>query len=227
MEEEQRRLLKRISELSSAINKKQRVSQRSRNKTYVAPPAVAAASHVIPVVAAEATPEPPARRQRRNRHFSGARPSPISVPANKPKNKNKKKKKRQQASRTVVFREDGAYRKMSQNVLQRSSGAGNKTLVVPKPVQKPVCKFFLRGECFKEDCEFSHVFVGDAAEPCEQFQRSGFCELGDQCPKKHQTRRAASVAKSIPAKSNGNDSNSDSDDDIVQKIELNSSFIKL
>ena len=90
-------------------------------------------------------------------------------------------------NRVAVFTESGeSFRKTAANVLSRSKSLGNKTLKVPKKRLRPVCAFFLRGECFKEDCEFSHVNVGADAPLCEEFQKTGTCELGDACKKRHE-----------------------------------------
>ncbi len=83
---------------------------------------------------------------------------------------------------------------MRPNVLARSDSLGNKTLRVPKPKQRPVCSFFLRGECFKEDCEFLHVNVGQDAPVCEDFQK-GFCELGEKCLKRHMKKESKKKTK--------------------------------
>lgn len=89
-------------------------------------------------------------------------------------------------NRVAVFREEGSsFRKLKPNVLARAeSMMANKSLKVPKVKQRPVCTFFLRGECHKDNCEFSHVNVGADAPVCEDFQK-GYCELGEACPKRH------------------------------------------
>jgi hypothetical protein len=72
----------------------------------------------------------------------------------------KKKKKPLGEHRVAVFVDNVGYRKTKANVLTRSDAVGNKTLKVPKPKrvrQRPQCSFFLRGECLKEDCPYSHV----------------------------------------------------------------------
>ncbi len=195
-------LLARMAELSSLINSTTNSKrQKTTNKVYVRPTAVAAAE---PVLAPVAPPPPPprpappaaaARYDRKKRRFVNpvwkavAPPAAPSVSSPRPAPLSRKRVKerltpKKGGNRVAMFREEGAFRKLRPNVLARSESLGNKTLRVPKPKQRPVCSFFLRGECLKEDCEFSHVNVGLDAPLCEDFAR-GFCELGEQCSKRH------------------------------------------
>ena len=43
----------------------------------------------------------------------------------------------------------------------------------------PVCSYFLRGVCTKDDCPYLHVYVGENAEVCQDFVK-GFCANGDK-----------------------------------------------
>ena len=43
----------------------------------------------------------------------------------------------------------------------------------------PVCSYFLRGVCTKDDCPYLHVYVGENAEVCQDFVK-GFCPNGDK-----------------------------------------------
>ena len=43
----------------------------------------------------------------------------------------------------------------------------------------PVCSFFLRGVCSKEDCPYLHVSVGRDAEVCPDFLK-GYCTRGEK-----------------------------------------------
>ena len=43
----------------------------------------------------------------------------------------------------------------------------------------PVCSFFLRGLCTRENCPYLHVSVGRNAELCPDFIR-GYCSLGEE-----------------------------------------------
>lgn len=43
----------------------------------------------------------------------------------------------------------------------------------------PVCSFFLRGVCTKEDCPYLHVSVGRDAEVCPDFIK-GYCLRGEK-----------------------------------------------
>jgi len=43
--------------------------------------------------------------------------------------------------------------------------------------QMPVCSFFLRGVCTKDDCPYLHVYVGKDAEICLDFAK-GYCPNG-------------------------------------------------
>ena len=43
----------------------------------------------------------------------------------------------------------------------------------------PVCSYFLRGVCTKDDCPYLHVYVGENAEICQDFVK-GFCPNGDK-----------------------------------------------
>ena len=47
------------------------------------------------------------------------------------------------------------------------------------PPQMPVCSFFLRGVCTKDNCPYVHVSVGKDAEVCQDFLR-GYCPRGEQ-----------------------------------------------
>uniref|UniRef100_A0A7S4U8G2 C3H1-type domain-containing protein n=2 Tax=Paramoeba aestuarina TaxID=180227 RepID=A0A7S4U8G2_9EUKA len=48
----------------------------------------------------------------------------------------------------------------------------------------PVCRSFLAGTCFEEDCPYSHVYVDPAADVCDDFLK-GFCPHGSKCKQKH------------------------------------------
>jgi hypothetical protein len=200
-------LLARMAELSSLINgTANRKRQKTTNKVYVRPVAVAAAEPVLAPVAPPPPPAPPvaaARYDKKKRRFvnpvwkpavvadAPSAPSPRPAPVSRKRLKERLKPSKR-GNRVAMFREEGAFRKLRPNVLARSESLGNKTLRVPKPKQRPVCSFFLRGECFKEDCEFSHVNVGLDAPLCDDFAR-GFCELGEQCPKRHVKKKSKSV----------------------------------
>ena len=203
-------LLARIAELSSLINSSTNGKrQKTSNKVYVRPQAVAAAAPVLAPVPPPPQPPPPpppaaaARYDRKKRRFvnpvwqgataAPAPPSPRPAPLSRKRVKERLQPK-QRGHRVAMFRDEGAYRKLRPNVLARSESLGNKTLRVPKPKQRPVCSFFLRGECLKDDCEFSHVNVGADAPVCEDFA-SGFCELGEECLKRHVKRKAKKQAK--------------------------------
>ncbi len=206
-------LLARIAELSSLINRSSANKRApTANRVYVRPAAVAAAAPVLaPATPPPAPPPQPsaARFDRKKRRYmnpvwraaaplSGAaapmtpRPAPLSK--KRLKARLKPAASRKLGNRVTVFREDSSFRKMKPNVLARSDSLGNKTLRVPKPKQRPVCSFFLRGECFKEDCEFLHVNVGQDAPVCEDF-RNGFCELGDKCLKRHVKKEGKKEAR--------------------------------
>ena len=43
----------------------------------------------------------------------------------------------------------------------------------------PVCSFFLKGICTRENCPYIHVCVGRDAEICPEFIR-GYCPLGEE-----------------------------------------------
>lgn len=43
----------------------------------------------------------------------------------------------------------------------------------------PVCSYFLRGVCTKDNCPYLHVNVGENAEICYDFVK-GFCPNGDK-----------------------------------------------
>lgn len=42
----------------------------------------------------------------------------------------------------------------------------------------PVCSFFLRGVCTRDNCPYLHVSVGPDAELCGEFIK-GYCPLGE------------------------------------------------
>lgn len=46
-------------------------------------------------------------------------------------------------------------------------------------VKMPVCSYFLRGVCTKDNCPYLHVYVGENAEICQDFAK-GFCPNGDK-----------------------------------------------
>ncbi|XP_013856086.1 zinc finger CCCH domain-containing protein 3 [Austrofundulus limnaeus] len=48
----------------------------------------------------------------------------------------------------------------------------------------PVCLYFLKGTCNNSDCPYSHVYVSQKAEVCEDFVK-GYCPEGEKCKKKH------------------------------------------
>ena len=53
-------------------------------------------------------------------------------------------------------------------------------IVISQPFDKmPVCSYFLRGVCTKDDCPYLHVYVGENAEICQDFVK-GFCPNGDK-----------------------------------------------
>ena len=41
----------------------------------------------------------------------------------------------------------------------------------------PICQYFLKGKCNRDDCPYSHVNVGRQAVVCEDFLK-GYCALG-------------------------------------------------
>ena len=41
----------------------------------------------------------------------------------------------------------------------------------------PICQYFLKGKCNRDDCPYSHVNVGRHAGVCEDFLK-GYCALG-------------------------------------------------
>jgi hypothetical protein len=43
----------------------------------------------------------------------------------------------------------------------------------------PVCAFFLRGVCTREDCPYLHVKVSEGAQVCQDFV-AGFCPLAEK-----------------------------------------------
>jgi len=47
------------------------------------------------------------------------------------------------------------------------------------PSQMPVCSFFLRGVCTRDDCPYVHVSVGRDAEVCQDFLH-GYCPSGER-----------------------------------------------
>ena len=172
---EQQALLKRIAELSRLVNAAEAPKakrHKSANRVYVRTdpaPAVVATSHLVPAtpVVAQQTVSSP-RMTRRHDFASNARWKPRPPPISRSKLREykvtqKKQKKAKGQHRVAIFSGNGidSYRKTRVNVLQRSVSVGNKSLKVPKPPKaKPVCSFFLRGECVREDCAYSHVFEG-------------------------------------------------------------------
>jgi hypothetical protein len=199
-------LLARIAELSSLINGNSKKRQKTSNKVYERPVAVAAVNDVLHQPAPPAQPPAPkavARFDRKKKRFVNPvwsrpddpvaqartlspRPAPLQVRKKFKERLAKKKAVVGGKNRVTVFREEGSFRKMKPNVLARTESVVTKalSLKVPKKKQRPVCSFFLRGECHKVDCEYSHVNVGADAPVCEDFQK-GYCDLGDDCKKRH------------------------------------------
>ena len=219
-------LLRRIAELSSAINSSASSGQQknfrkkrpqTKNKVYVRstdPPAPALQAARIEVESS-----PSVGFSSRNRSGSKVyirekrrksmvyvrpkevRPSPMASAQKKKKIVKILRKKRKRSSsatnetnRVSVFlgNEGLAYRKMRKNVLALTEKTANKTLKVPKeklPKEKLICTFFLRGECFRDECPYSHVYYGDA---CDEFLKNGTCGLGDKCTKHHVMERKKS-----------------------------------
>ncbi len=139
---------------------------RVKNRIYVRPqdaPAPVAAA-MIPVAPADVT------------HKTVLSTSFVRSSAPPPPKSKRVPKKRQHRAparvpgehRVAVFVDSVSYRKTAPNVLLRSEAVKNKTLKVPRekkrPKQKPVCSFFLRGECNRDDCPYSHVNVNPFAE---------------------------------------------------------------
>ena len=53
------------------------------------------------------------------------------------------------------------------------------------PEKMPSCKFFLEGLCTKENCPYRHIKVSENAVICEDY-RKGYCPNGSECKKKHE-----------------------------------------
>lgn len=181
---EEARLLRRIAQLSGAINSTStststsaRARRPTRHRVYVrpsepaAPPSVAAAVASLPPVHVEPAQRAPVLRTSfvRPKEARSERSTPIAA-----------------GHRVAVFGADGgAWRKTSAHTLERSEPKSNRTLVVPRPPRaKPVCAFFLRGECARDDCPYAHVNVAPDAEPCADFVH-GHCPRGLSCMRKH------------------------------------------
>nr|XP_027200823.1 zinc finger CCCH domain-containing protein 3-like [Dermatophagoides pteronyssinus] len=58
------------------------------------------------------------------------------------------------------------------------------------PDKMPDCRFFLRGKCTADNCQYRHVKVNKDAKLCENFA-SGFCLQGLSCNKLHQFKCSA------------------------------------
>eukprot|EP01097_Dermamoeba_algensis_P000066 TRINITY_DN1017_c0_g1_i2.p2 TRINITY_DN1017_c0_g1~~TRINITY_DN1017_c0_g1_i2.p2 ORF type:complete len:159 (+),score=15.29 TRINITY_DN1017_c0_g1_i2:691-1167(+) len=48
----------------------------------------------------------------------------------------------------------------------------------------PVCSFYLKGICNKEDCPYSHIYVSPDTALCPDFLK-GHCEAGRSCKLRH------------------------------------------
>ena len=55
----------------------------------------------------------------------------------------------------------------------------------PSYHRMPGCTHFLRGNCTNDACRYPHIHVSPTASACRPFATLGFCELGDQCIKRH------------------------------------------
>ncbi|CAH1270812.1 ZC3H3 [Branchiostoma lanceolatum] len=53
------------------------------------------------------------------------------------------------------------------------------TCTLPERVAMPVCSYFLRGVCNRDDCPYSHVYVSRNAQVCQDFVH-GYCPRGKQ-----------------------------------------------
>lgn len=55
----------------------------------------------------------------------------------------------------------------------------------PTPERTPACLHFVKGNCSKENCLYSHVRVSPAAPVCRAFALYGYCEKGASCSDRH------------------------------------------
>jgi len=68
-----------------------------------------------------------------------------------------------------------------------SCAAGNSCDLSHSPTyhRVPACTHFIRGNCNKEACLYPHVHVSPSAPVCRPFATLGFCNDGEDCPKRH------------------------------------------
>jgi len=68
-----------------------------------------------------------------------------------------------------------------------SCAAGNSCDLSHSPTyhRVPACTHFLRGNCTKEACLYPHVHVSPSAPVCRPFATLGYCDNGEDCPKRH------------------------------------------
>jgi len=67
------------------------------------------------------------------------------------------------------------------------------------PEKMPVCKYYLEGVCAKDPCPYRHVKVNDSAEICPEFLK-GFCPLYDKCLKRHEDTKKTPKTPHNPKK---------------------------
>jgi hypothetical protein len=53
------------------------------------------------------------------------------------------------------------------------------------PEVAPTCLHFLRGNCTKHPCPYSHASVNASAAICRSFAYLGYCEKGADCGERH------------------------------------------
>ena len=53
------------------------------------------------------------------------------------------------------------------------------------PERTPTCLHYVRDNCTKPNCKFTHADTSPAAPVCHSFGVYGYCEAGSSCPNRH------------------------------------------
>lgn len=56
---------------------------------------------------------------------------------------------------------------------------------VVEPERSPTCLFYMRGNCIRPLCPYSHVPVDPSAPLCTDFAYAGYCAEGTSCGRRH------------------------------------------
>ena len=88
--------------------------------------------------------------------------------------------------RRTVFQNRVTYSEFQKQQLAAAQSAQMGKPSDGKPSGKPsMCKFFLRGNCTKAECPFSHEQQGQKVSPQNRICKYGLVRTKTDCPRKH------------------------------------------